>query len=137
MKFGAESEEFTIGKTRWGLCHIIKTGAEGRLVHCRRNPATCKYCHEHGVPQNEPDPFDVACELLRANWGRRWVESDRQSGTLGQDEIWPADGLHIVAVDDESRAKTILCSFGDNHPAMGAISALVHVHNEMIGRPDL
>eukprot|EP00456_Euglypha_rotunda_P039818 TRINITY_DN3068_c0_g1_i10.p1 TRINITY_DN3068_c0_g1~~TRINITY_DN3068_c0_g1_i10.p1 ORF type:complete len:417 (-),score=83.68 TRINITY_DN3068_c0_g1_i10:1379-2629(-) len=56
---------------------------------------------------------------------------------LGKDEIWPAEGLYIVAIDDETRARTILCSFGENHPAMGAISALVHIHNEMIGRPDL
>ena len=135
-KFGAETAEFTIGKTRWGLCHIIATGSEGALAHCRRNPATCKFCHEHGVPQNEPDPFDVACSLLRDHWGKKWMESDRRCGTLATDEFWPADGLHIVAVDDDTRARTILCSFGENDAAMGAISAIVAVHNEMIGRPD-
>ena len=70
----------TLGKTRWGICHIIQTGAEGRLVHCRRNPATCKFCHEHGVPQSEPDPFDLACSLLRTHWDKQWLESDRLPG---------------------------------------------------------
>lgn len=135
-KFGADTAEYTIGKTRWGLCHITRSGTEGRITHCRRNPATCKFCHEHGVPQSPPDPFDAACELLRANWGNKWLESDRVSGDLGTDEIWPADGLHIAAIDDDTRARTILVSFGDNHAAMGALSAIVAVHNEMIGRPD-
>lgn len=135
-KFGAGITEFTIGKGRWGISHITKTGTEGRLSHCRRNPATCVFCHEYGVPQAEPDPFDVACDLLRANWHKQWIESDRLPGDLREDEIWPADGLHIAALDDETRARTILVSFGDNHAAMGALSAIVAVHNEMIGRPD-
>ena len=136
-KFGAETSEFTLVKTRWGVCHTIQTGAEGRLVHCRRNPATCKFCHEHGVPMRDPDPFDTACDALRAHWGARWAESDRRALDLGEDEIWPADGLHIVAIDAETKARTVLVSFGENDASSGAISALVHVHNEMIGRPDL
>lgn len=135
-KFGTDTDEFTLGKTRWGICHIIQTGVEGRLVHCRRNPATCKFCHEHGVPQSEPDPFDLACNLLRTHWDKQWLESDRLPGDLRADEMWPADGLHIVAIDQETRARAILVSFGENHAAMGGISALVAVHNEMIGRPD-
>jgi len=135
-KFGADTDEFTIGMGRYGPCHIVRTGAEGRLVHCRRNPASCKFCHEHGVPQIEPDPFETACARLRAHWGKQWLESDRVQGDLGEDEIWPADGLHIVALDDETRARTILVNFGDNHAGMGALSAIVAVHNEMIGRPD-
>ncbi|MEO7469921.1 MAG: hypothetical protein ABIV36_23185 [Sphingobium limneticum] len=117
-KFGADASNFTIGMSRWGPAHFVRSGLEGRVVHCRRNPASCVFCHELGVPQIEPDPFDTACERLR------------------EDEVWPADGLHIAALDDETRARTILVSFGDNHPAMGALSAIVAVHNEMIGRPD-
>jgi cytochrome c5 len=135
-KFGADTDDFTIGMGRWGLAHITRSGTEGRQAYCRRNPASCKFCHEHGVPQSEPDPFDAACDRLRAHWGKQWLESDRLPGDLREDEIWPADGLHIVALDDETRARTILVSFGDNHAAMGALSAIVAVHNEMIGRPD-
>ncbi|MBH1992474.1 MAG: hypothetical protein I8H86_06265 [Sphingomonadaceae bacterium] len=135
-KFGADTEDFTIGMGKYGPCHITKSGTEGRIAHCRRNPATCKFCHEHGVPQSEPDPFDLACSLLRTHWDKQWLESDRLPGDLRADEVWPADGLHIVAIDQETRARTILVSFGENHAAMGAISALAAVHNEMIGRPD-
>ncbi len=135
-KFGADTAEFTIGKTRWGLCHIIAVGADGALAHCQRNPATCKFCHEHGVPQTAPDAFDVAFRLLVANWDKEWVESDRRSRTLGEDEIWPADGLHIAAIDAETRARTILCSFGENDVAMGSLHALVAAHNHSIGRAD-
>lgn len=136
-KFGADTSNFRIGMSRWGPAHFIKVGTDGREGHCRRNPASCIFCHELGVPQIPPDPFDVACALLRDNWGKRWIESDRQCGTLGEDEVWPAEGLHIAAVDDGTHDRTILVSFGENHPAMGALSAIVAIHNEMIGRPDL
>ncbi|MBA4756255.1 MAG: hypothetical protein H2050_15625 [Sphingobium sp.] len=135
-KFGADTTKFTIGMSRWGPAHFVRSSSEGREAHCRRNPASCVFCHELGVPQMEPDPFDAACERLRANWSKQWVESDRLPGDLRDDEVWPADGLHIAALDDETRARTILVSFGDNHAAMGALSAIVAVHNEMIGRPD-
>jgi cytochrome c5 len=135
-KFGAEANGFTIEKTRYGVCHTIPVGNQGAKAHCKRNAATCKFCHEYGVPQADPDPFDAACALLRANWSKRWAESDRRPGDLKADEYWPADGIHIVALDDETRARTILVSFGENDTAMGAISAICAVHNEMIGRPD-
>lgn len=135
-KFGADTDDFTLVKTRYGVCHSIPVGGEGRRVHCKRNAATCKFCHEHGVPAADPDPFDTACALLRVHWGKRWAESDRRPGDLKSDEYWPADGIHIVALDDETRARTILVSFGENDTAMGAISALCAIHNQMIGRPD-
>lgn len=116
-KFGATAPLFTIGKTKWGLCHFTRSSRDGALIHCRRNPATCKYCAEHGVPQNEPDPFDVASKLQ-------------------PDEVWPADGIHILAVDDETGQRTVIASFGENDTAMGTISALVAAHNIQIGRPD-
>lgn len=82
------------------------------------------------------DPIDTAIAALRANWNKRWAESNRHAAP-GDNEIWPAEGLHIVALADEDPAdRTVLISFGDNPAAMMAISALVHVHNEMIGRPD-
>lgn len=136
-KFGSDASNFRIGKSRWGPAHYIQSGTEGRIAHCRRNPATCIFCHELGVPQAAPDPFDVALSLLIDNWDKRWIESDRQCGALAEDEEWPADGLHIAAVDDDTHARTILVSFGENHPAMGALHALVAVHNIKIGRPDL
>ncbi|WP_333703364.1 hypothetical protein [Sphingobium yanoikuyae] len=85
-KFGADADDFTLVKTRYGVCHSIPVGGEGRRVHCKRNAATCKFCHEHGVPAADPDPFDTACALLRANWGKRWAESDRRPGDLGAQE---------------------------------------------------
>lgn len=131
-KFGADTEDFTIGMGKYGPCHITKSGTEGRLAQCRRNPASCKFCHEHGVPQNEPDPYDVARERLRANRLKRWQESDRQCGALAEDEIWPADGLHIVAIDPETGARTVLLSFGVNDAATASITAIVDDHNEIV-----
>lgn len=135
MKFGAEDPEFTLVKTRWGFRHAIKVG-DGRLVHCRGNPATCKFCHEHGVPLQAPDPINAMIDALRGNWGKRWAESNRHPRP-GDHELWLADGLHIVAMeDDEPGNRTVLVSFGDDPAASAAVSALVHVHNEMIGRAD-
>lgn len=135
-KFGASAPLFTIGKTKWGLCHFTRSSKDGALIHCRRNPATCKYCAEHGVPQNEPDPFDVASKLLTDHWSQRWVESNRHRVELQPDQVWPADGIHILAVDDETGQRTVIASFGENDTAMGTISALVAAHNVQIGRPD-
>lgn len=136
MKFGADNPEFTLVKTRWGFRHAIK-GMGGSLVHCRGNPATCKYCHEHGVPVEAPDPIVAMMDALRANWGKRWAESNRHPHSLAEDEIWQGKGLHIVALADDNPAdRTVLVSFGDDHTITAAVGALVHVHNEMIGKPD-
>lgn len=135
-KFGLDHSEFTLVKTRWGICHCIAVGTDGALAHCRRNPATCKFCHEHGVPVAEPDPFDVALKLILDNWDKQWIESTRVARNLGPDEFWPAEGVHIAAVDDKTRARTVIASFGENDACMGAISALVEAHNIKIGRAD-
>lgn len=135
MKFGADNADFMLVKTRWGFRHAIK-GMGGSLVHCRGNPATCKFCHEHGVPVEAPDPIDAMITALRANWNKRWAESNRHE-RAGEDEIWPAEGLHIVALADDNPAdRTVLVSFGNDHTITAAVGALVHVHNEMIGKPD-
>lgn len=135
-KFGADAPLYSLVKTRWGMRHAIK-GMGGTLIHCRGNPATCKFCAQDGVPVSAPDPIDAMIDALRANWHRRWAESHRAPGSLADNEIWPADGLHIVALaDDNPSDRTVLVSFGENDPAFAAVSALVHVHNEMIGRPD-
>lgn len=134
MKFGVDHSEFTLVKTRWGICHCIAVGTEGALVHCKRNPALCKLCHDHGVPVAEPDPFDVALKLILDNWEKRWIESSRKVWCDQPDMIWPADGLHIAALDDETGARTVIASFGENDACMGAISALVEAHNIKIGR---
>jgi len=137
MKFGAGHNEFEIIRTpRWGARHAIKVG-DGRLSYCAGNPALCKFCAEHGVPLDPPDPIDAAIDRLRANWGKRWAESNRHPGELANDEIWEGKGLHIVALADDNPAdRTVLVSFGDDPTAMMAISALVAVHNEMVGRAD-
>lgn len=136
MKFGSGLTEFELVHTpRWGTRHAIK-GPDGRYTHCTGNPALCKFCAEHGVPLSPPDPFTAMAERLRANWGKRWIESNRHPGSVSDNEVWPAKGLHIVAQDDETHDRTVLVSFGEDPEAMCAISALVHVHNEMIGRPD-
>ncbi|WP_397586647.1 hypothetical protein [Sphingobium fuliginis] len=136
MKLGVGIHEYEIVKTRWGLCHAFKQ-ADGSYVHCRRNPATCVVCHNEGIPPAPVDPIDQMIGLLRANWGKRWAESNRHPGELAEDQIWPAAGLHIVAIEDEDRAnRTVLVSFGDDPTITAAVSALVHVHNEMIGKAD-
>lgn len=136
MKFGADDTEFTLVKTRWGFRHAVK-GMGGSFVHCRGNPATCKYCHENGVPTDAPDPIDAMIISLRANWNKRWAESNRHPSTLAEDEIWQGRGLHIVALaDDQPANRTVLVSFGDDSTITASVSALVHVHNEMIGKAD-
>ncbi|MEA3387974.1 MAG: hypothetical protein U9R64_01690 [Pseudomonadota bacterium] len=137
-KFGADLETTSgvpIRMGKYGPAHAIQQYG-GSYFLCRRQVELCKVCAEHGVPLYPPDPFDVALQLLTDNWGKRWIESDRQSGPLGDNEIWPADGIHILAVDDETGARTVVASFGENDTAMGTISALVAAHNIMIGRPD-
>lgn len=136
MKLGVGIHDYRIVKTRWGLCHAFKQG-DGSRIHCRRNPATCVVCHDEGIPQDEPDRFDQDTATLRAHWGKRWAESNRHPGSLAEDQVWEADGLHIVALDDDDPAnRTVLVSFGNDPSAMAAIGALVAVHNEMIGRAD-
>ncbi|MFZ2996234.1 hypothetical protein [Sphingobium sp.] len=134
-KFGTDTDDFVLTPTRWGPRHAVKS-ASGILNHCSGNPALCKFCHEHGVPVKAPDPINAAINALTANWHLRWIESHRHPASLAENEIWPADGLHIVAQDDETKERTVVASFGDNDVASTTISALVHVHNEMIGRPD-
>ena len=135
MKFGAGLNEFEIIRTpRWGARHATK-GPTGIYTYCAGNPALCKFCAEHGVPLDPPDPIDAAIERLTANWGKRWAESNRHPGELAEDEVWEGKGLHIVALADDNPAdRTVLVSFGDDPTAMMAISALVHAHNEMIGK---
>ena len=136
MKLGAGIHEYEIVKTRWGLCHAFKQ-ADGSYVHCRRNPAACVACHDDGVPPAAADPLDLMTARLRANWGKRWAESNRHPGSLAEDQIWDGKGLHIVALADGDPAdRTVLVSFGDDPTAMAAISAIVAVHNEMVGRAD-
>ncbi len=136
MKFGADTSDFTLVKTRWGYRHAIK-GMGGSFVHCRGNPATCKFCHEHGVPTEAPDPIDAKMAALRANWGKRWAESNRHPGELADDQLWDGKGQHIVALADDNPAdRTVLISFGDDPSIAADISALVHVHNEKVGRAD-
>jgi hypothetical protein len=138
-KFGADVTDraaVIIVMSKYGPAHATKQ-YDGRYVVCPRRAALCKLCAEEGVPQYPPDPFDVACDALRANYGKRWAESHRHPGELADDEVWQGRGLHIVALSDEDPAdRTVLVSFGENDEASAAISALVHVHNEMIGRPD-
>ncbi|KKW93895.1 hypothetical protein [Sphingobium chungbukense] len=136
MKFGAENPEFVLVKTRWGFRHAIKAH-NGALNHCRGNPATCKFCHEYGVPVEAPDPISAMMDALRANWGKRWAESNRHPHAVAENEIWQGKGLHIVAREDDDPAnRTVLVSFGDDPTIAAAVGALVHVHNEMIGKPD-
>jgi hypothetical protein len=136
MKLGVGHHEYTIVKTRWGPCHAFKQG-DGRLIHCRRNPATCVACHNDGVPLTPPDPINAMIDALRVNWRKRWAESNRHPSALAENEIWQGNGLHIVALADEDPAdRTVLVSFGNDHTITAAVSALVHVHNEMIGKAD-
>ena len=136
MKFGAGLNEFEIIRTpRWGARHATK-GPTGIYTYCAGNPALCKFCAEHGVPLDPPDPIDAMMDALRANWDKRWAESNRHQ-PAGEGEVWPAEGLHIVALADDNPAdRTVLVSFGDDHTITAAVGALVHVHNEMIGKPD-
>jgi len=134
-KFGADSEAFTLVKTRFGARHAVK-GPGGTFFHCNGNPALCKFCHEQGVPVSAPDPIEAMTDALRAHWGARWAESHRHPVELAENEIWQGRGVHIVALDDAGRDRTVLVSFGANDEATAAVSALVHVHNEMVGRPD-
>ena len=134
-KFGSDTEDFVLTTTRLGPRHAIRS-ASGILNHCSGNPALCKFCHEHGVPVKAPDPIDAMIAALRACWPLRWLESNRHPAELAENEIWQGRGLHIVAQDDETKDRTVLISFGANDEASAAVSALVHVHNEMIGRPD-
>lgn len=138
MKFGAGQDEFQIIRTpRWGARHAIKVSDDGRMAYCSGNPALCKFCAEHGVPINPPDPFTAASATMRAHWNNRWAESNRHPGSLADNEIWEGKGLHIVALADDNPAdRTVLVSFGDDPTAMAAIGVLVAVHNEMIGKPD-
>ena len=139
MKFGGDLDptaRVTIVMGKYGPAHAIKQH-DGRYVVCPRKAALCKLCAEQGVPQIEPDPFDVACDALRANMHKRWAERHRHPAELKDGEVWQGRGLHIVALgDDDPADRTVLLSFGDNDEATASISAIVHVHNEMIGRPD-
>lgn len=137
MKFGAGLSEFEIIHTpRFGAHHGIKR-ADGRYTLCAKHPALCKFCAEHGVPVSAPDPLDAMIERLRQCWHLRWAESNRHPFTLADDEIWEGKGLHIVALADDNPAdRTVLVSFGPDDTAMAAISAIVAVHNEMIGKAD-
>ncbi len=135
-KFGAETDDYVIVKSRFGPAHAVKQG-NGSYAVCDRKPAFCKYCHEDGVPQSAPDPIDAMIDALRANWSKRWSESYRHPVDLPADRVWEGRGLHIVALSDEDPAdRTLLISFGDDHTITAAVGALVHVHNEMIGKPD-
>lgn len=136
MKFGGDRDApYSISWSPYGPVHTIKM-LDGRLVCCRRNPATCKYCAEDGVPPVAPDPINAMITRLRDNWDKRWAESHRHPHTVADNEIWDGDGLHIVALGDDPRDRTVLVSFGENDAASAAISALVHVHNEMVGQGD-
>lgn len=136
MKFGAGHREFEIVRTpRWGARHAIKMH-DGRMIYCAGNPALCIFCAEHGVPLTPPDPINAMIVALRDNWDKRWAESNRHPRPA-DNELWLADGLHIVAMeDDDPGSRTVLISFGDDPAATAAVSALVHVHNEMIGKAD-
>jgi hypothetical protein len=136
MKFGSGVNEFEIIRTpRFGARHATK-GPTGVYAYCAGNPGLCKFCAEHGVPLDAPDPFDAALARTVANYGKRWAESNRHEHPK-EGEVWDAKGLHIVALADDNPAdRTVLVSFGDDPTAMMAISVLVAAHNKMIGKAD-
>jgi hypothetical protein len=138
MKFGGDTDssaDVMIVMSKYGPAHALKQHGGGYVV-CTRRASLCKFCAEQGVPVYPPDPIDAMIKALVDNWGKRWAESHRHQAEVADNEVWPAKGLHIIAIDDDTKERTVLVSFGENDSASKAVSALVHVHNQMVGRPE-
>lgn len=129
-----EGEDWIILKGKYGPAHAFKQ-AGGTYVLCKRNPALCKACNEHGVPLAPPDPFDVMSKLLRDNWHKRWFELDRYPSGLADNVLDQGEGIHIVARTDDCKDSTVLISLGSDPAMIVVASAIVAVHNEMVGQP--
>jgi hypothetical protein len=129
----AEEKPYVIVKTKYGPAHGLPQG-DGRIVTCQRRATLCKYCKEDGVPLQAPDPFDALADRLRKHWDQRWFEMNRLPVSQPDNVINEGVGVHIVARDAECRNSTVLVSFGDDPAVMLAVSALVHIHNEMVGQ---
>lgn len=121
--------------TKYGPAHGVKQ-ASGRYVACPRRAALCKYCAEDGVPIMPPDPINALIERIRDNWDKRWFELDRHPPVLADNVIDEGQGVHVIARSDDRRDATVLFSLGTDPAMMIVASAICHVHNEMIGRPD-
>lgn len=118
-----------------GIPHHAYPQANGKVLLCKRKPELCRDCANYGVPVIPPDPFEAQCDLFRDHWHLPWQVRDF-TGSAPQEAnaITARRGVHIIAHDRATRRTAILAFFGEEMADLNALYALVHVHNEMIGR---
>jgi hypothetical protein len=123
-------------KTRFGPAHGWR-GAGGVIFYCKRSQTSCPKCRTEGVPQVDPDPFDVTAKLLLEYGDEKWFHSNRMSigGPARNDgELDLMAGLVIyVRVEGKTIVIADFGPVGDVYGIELIVSAICYQHNRSLG----